>query len=305
MENKVFYMLRAEGIEDECGHSWITEPMYPFGIFPDLTVSSIEVTPDKIREGCTPIDAAYTISNTGSYSADSFRVSIWIETTFINAVACTRHYAGLDAASELRDSMTVLLPPETDCGDGNWVRVKIDDLEQVTELYEWNNKRSFNLNSFTPKSISIADVPDDNGGMVEFAFDRSSLDQAGLDNPIAGYEVLRRIDPLPVGGEWSPGEGGGIVPGEVPRTVFPVSDVPQPGVWEVVGWVPAERAPTVNTPHFSQCRRRRSNAVNVHMPIGITRSNQERRTVTASSTMTAAGAACFSRRTPSRYRRRR
>jgi hypothetical protein len=244
MEDRIFYVLRTEGVADECNQSWISACAFPFGDFPDLTVSALDVIPDTIREGCTPIDVFYTLSNVGGYPADPFRVSIRIETTFIDTLVGTRDYAGLDAASELCDSMMVALPPETDSYDGNWVRVAVDGLEQVMELNEGNNTASFNLYSFTPKIISVTDVPDDDGGMVELTFYRSSGDQTGLDDPVEEYEVLRRVDPLPGDEEWSPGEGGGIVPGDVPRVVFPVPDVPQPGVWEVVGSIPAAYEPT-------------------------------------------------------------
>lgn len=57
--------------------------------------------------------------------------------------------------------MTVVLPPETDGSGGNWARVTVDALDQVMEPREWNNTKSYNLHSFTPKIASVTDVPSD------------------------------------------------------------------------------------------------------------------------------------------------
>jgi hypothetical protein len=98
---------------------------------------------------------------------------------------------------------------------------------------------------------NVRDVPNDQGGWARVHFVHSGLDIPGASVPIVGYFVWERIDAATatstskaegaiaseLGGQWRTGSRIKVVPDDILAESFP------PGIWEVVGSVPAIQQP--------------------------------------------------------------
>jgi len=78
-----------------------------------------------------------------------------------------------------------------------------------------------------PLILSVEDVGNDSGRQVRLKWQAAPVDIPGSEEPVTGYALWRRIDPLP---EWMiPLES--VIPG--PSPMYP------PGDWDYIGTVPA------------------------------------------------------------------
>jgi len=106
-----------------------------------------------------------------------------------------------------------------------------------------------------PVVVSIADVPNDQGGRVRVRFARSRLDSPYETNfPVTGYGIYHRVDDaLPNGGGSTPigaVASDRAIAGPGPSTiVVPANAVPSiaadalpPGTWEAVSWIGATQS---------------------------------------------------------------
>jgi hypothetical protein len=200
----VDYTLRASNIGNIYGGT-CTAADIGFFFGPDIIISEIHAIPDTIHDGCSPIEGAFTIKNIGVAEAGSFDVALSFLINngtmdindFIVSPVDLYAFTNLVAGDSIVQAFSTQLPPDA-AYDENYIRAVADAAGEVAELSEGNNANRFTLATLFPSIRYVEDVYNDAGGMVEIGFISSSADEVGIVNPVTGYEILRRMDPLPV-----------------------------------------------------------------------------------------------------------
>jgi hypothetical protein len=164
---------------------------------PDLIVTGLSAI-FYARENCEPYDLYYEIANYGYLPAGPFRVMVYLRTSidydeYVYTPVDSMEYEGMSVGESVLDTASVVIPP--DFPSLIEYVVRIDDLEQVTEITEHNNTLIKYFRNSCPRILSVSDVPADGGGWAHLDFVQSWGEYYWLD--ISEYEVLRRIDPLP------------------------------------------------------------------------------------------------------------
>ncbi|UCF06029.1 MAG: T9SS type A sorting domain-containing protein [bacterium] len=191
------YSLRADNIRDFEGWPHNCPSVATLNYCPDLRARNLVVEPDGIYEACTPYDVDFDIVNAGQYQAGPFRTSVRFNWNtgegMVEEIMDTIHCGGLAAGETLHVHSNFIMPPVRDWNQ--YVKVYADDLEQVPECFEDNNRAEKTLFNYTPCILSITDMPDDTGGWVSMTFSKAYLDRT--NGAVTGYEIYRRTDPPP------------------------------------------------------------------------------------------------------------
>jgi len=177
--------------EKEEGNNRQSRGIYVY--LPDLhmTNGSVVLEPNAITEACTPIKVRYTIRNIGIIDAGPFPVSVWIfPKWYTGQKRLLERFTlpGLAAGATLVDS-TYVVPPQ-DVDFDNTIIFAVNDPKTILEHSMANNEHWPRLPSDAPRILSIADVPNDLGGLVKLIAYRCRADAKNVQNPISRYDVI-------------------------------------------------------------------------------------------------------------------
>ncbi len=194
LQKDTCYTLSAQDLCGCCGVSEDSSIEFQFSDMPDLpdlTIKSYKIL-SPVRENCRPYPLRYEIANHGYQPAGPFRVMVDLNINR-DVPMDSVEYDGLLPGETLLDTVSITIPPDFE-PDLSY-RIQIDDLEAVTEITEFNNILIKNFRSYSPKILSVTDVPDDGGGRVQMEFSQCWGEYAYAK--VTSYQVLRRIDPPP------------------------------------------------------------------------------------------------------------
>jgi hypothetical protein len=163
---------------------------------PDLRAAGVHAPP-LARTSCTPYDVSFRIHNDGTLASGPFRASfdqVGLAPPFPFELVAQPFPTDLRPGESIVQTFSRTDAAGAFTGLSRY-RLRVDDAFEVFESNEANNELRDTIETAAPGVVSLADVPNDQGGLLRIVWSASSRDVEGSPTPVLQYEIYRRIEP--------------------------------------------------------------------------------------------------------------